>query len=188
MLLLSLPKSEPAGTCRINGKPAEYRVDSEHLEFRFQGENAWDRRRILDAFQDGDLIRYSCDDGLGSPGPFVIVRPQAIPNQNEEFYWLAINGASCAASGFPIPRSIRVRPTPEQLIGFQSRDEQLAVQRFLLTAPITEIDRFMREKMPRKIKSGEAVYIRPDNPEPPTKGATIWDCGPELQVMEADHD
>lgn len=48
MLMLTLPRSEPTGTCRINGEPAEYRVAHDHLEIRYEGQEAWDRRRILD--------------------------------------------------------------------------------------------------------------------------------------------
>lgn len=177
MLLLSLPNSETAGTCRINGRHAEYRVDSDHLEFRYEGEEVWDRRRILDAFQDGDLIRYTYDNGSESEGPYVVVRPQTAPQQNEEFYWLAINGASCAASSVPLRPTLQVHPTPEQLIGFRTRDEQLSVQQFLLSAPIDEVEKFMREEMPRKVHAGEVLCIRPANPEPPTRGDTLWELG-----------
>ncbi len=177
MLMLTLPKSEPTGTCRINGESAQYRVSQDHLEFRYEGQEAWDRRRILDAFQDGDLIRYTCDNGPESEGPYVVVRPQTAPQQDEEFYWLAINGASCAASSVPLRPTLQVHPTPEQLIGFRTRDEQLSVQQFLLSAPIDEVEKFMREEMPRKVHAGEVLYIRPANPEPPTRGTTLWDLG-----------
>jgi len=66
MLFLTLPKHEPIGTCCINGQEAEYRVHRDHLEFRYEGQEAWNRRRILDASDDGELIQYFCDDG---PGP-----------------------------------------------------------------------------------------------------------------------
>lgn len=188
MLMLSIPKAEPAGNCRINGKSAEYRVDSDHLEFRYEGEDAWDRRRILDAFHDGDVIRYSCDDGPGSTGPYLILRPQAAPAQEEKFYWLAINGASCAASGVPLPPTVRVTPTPEQLIGFRSREEHLATKKFLMTASIADVERFMREEMSRRVKNGEVAYIRPASPEPPTRGITMWLSDLEPQAGEEGHD
>ena len=70
MLFLSLPKNEPTGTCRINGQRAEYRVHQDHLEFRYEGQEAWDRRRILDASDNGELIQYFCDDGQESEGPY----------------------------------------------------------------------------------------------------------------------
>ncbi len=178
MLLLFLPKSKPTGHCRINGETAEYRVLQDHLEFRYEGLEAWDRRRILDSFLDGDLIRYTCDDGPDSEGPYIVIRPDAIPNSDEQFFWLAINGASVAASGVPMPMTVRVQPTPDQLIGIRTRDAQLAAQQFLLTAPIGEVDKFMKEEMPRKFNSGEVVYIRPENPEPPTRGQTAWELVP----------
>ena len=178
MLLIAIPKAQSAGTCRINGTPAEYRVIRDHFEFRYEGGVAWERRFILDAFPDGDLIRYSCDDGPNSTGPYAVLRPQPPAVSDEQFYWLAVNGSSCAASAVPMPPSVVVRPTPEQLIGFRSRSEQLATQRFLLTAPVDQIRMFMEEQMPAKIKNGEVVYLTPDNPEPPTAGATIWQCGP----------
>jgi hypothetical protein len=183
MLMLSIPKSEPIGNCSINGRPAEYRVDLDHLEFRYEGE-AWDRRRILDAFQDGDVIRYSCDDGPGSTGPYVILRPQLIPSPGEQFYWLAINGASCAASVVPLPLSVRAKPTPEQLVGFRTREEQLAIQKFLITAPIEKVNRYLAKELPNKIKTGEVAYLRPHNPEPPTRGATMWEA---VESAEASH-
>lgn len=175
MLFLSLPKSESAGTCRINGQAAEYRVLQDHLEFRYEGQDAWDRRRILDAFQDGDLIRYTCDDGPQSEGPYIVIPPAIASTSDDNFFWLAINGASVAASGVPMPMTVRVHPTPEQLIGFRTSEAQLATQTFLLTAPIAYVDKFMKEEMPRKLNSGEVVYIRPENPEPPTRGQTVWE-------------
>lgn len=175
MLLLSLPKSKPTGTCRINGKPAEYLVLQAHLEFRYEGEDSWDRRRILDALPDGDLIRFTCDDGPGSQEPYVVIRPQT-GTQSDNFYWLAINGASVAASSLPMPLTVTVRPIPEQLIGYRTRKAQFAAQEFLLTASISEVASFMANEMPGKIESGEVVYIRPNNPEPPTTGATLWQC------------
>lgn len=185
MLMISLPKSEPAGNCRINGRPAEYRVALDHLEFRYEGDEAWDRRRILDAFQDGDVIRYSCDDGPGSAGPYVILRPPLMPSPGEQFYWLAINGASCAASVVPLPLSVRARPTPEQLIGFRTREEQLAIQKFLITAPIGKVKKYLTKELPRKIKTGEVAYLRPHNPEPPTRGATMWEA---VEPVEGSND
>ena len=66
MLILSVPKSEPTGKCQINSEPAEYRVLSYFLEFRYEGQEFWNRRRILDYSQNGDLIQLFCDDGQSS--------------------------------------------------------------------------------------------------------------------------
>lgn len=99
----------------------------------------------------------------------------------ELYWWLAVNGASCAASHIPFPRTVKVHPTPEQLIGFRTREEHLKTQRFLLDAPIKDVDRFMKRTLPARIRRGEVVYIRPDNPEPPTHGSTIWRDSPSDQ-------
>lgn len=97
---------------------------------------------------------------------------------SSKYFWLAVNGASCAASGLlALPTTLQVRPTPEQLLGFKTREEQLATQKFLLTAPIEEIAAFM-QSLPDKIERGEILYMRPANPEPPTKGQTIWIAQP----------
>jgi hypothetical protein len=77
-----------------------------------------------------------------------------------------------------------IRPTPEQLVGFRTREEQLAIQKFLITAPIEKVNKFIAKELPRKIKSGEVAYIRPPNPEPPTRGATMWELG---ESEEASH-
>ena len=82
MLMLTVFKSEPSGTCSINDQPAEYRVLTDHLEFRYEGQEAWDRRRILDSFQVGEHISYSCDDGPESEGPYFIIRPVAAPSDD----------------------------------------------------------------------------------------------------------
>lgn len=174
MLILSIPKSEPAGSCRINGQPAEYRVGPDFLEFRYEGEEAWDRRGILEVIANGTLVQYFCDDGPASEGPYCVIQPVAARKSDEQFYWLAINGASVAASSIPLPVTVRVSPTPEQLIGFRSREEQVAAQQFFLNAPIKEVSRYMNEELLDKIKSGEVAYTKPDKPEPPTTGATLW--------------
>jgi len=93
--------------------------------------------------------------------------------RTDSWWWLAVNGASCAASSAPLPSNIIVSPTPEQLLGFRSRDDQIAAQKLLLNAPMEEVDRFMEALAP-KVKSGEVAYVRPEAPEPPTKGPTAW--------------
>ena len=180
MLFISLPKSHSEGTCRINGAPAEYRVLQNHLEIRPQGAEAWSRRRILDASQDGDEIQYACDGGTESEEPSTEVQSDR-DSKDDSYFWLAINGASVTASSMPLPMTVRVRPTPELLIGFRSEAAQIAAQRFFLTAPIKTIDKFMKHEMPRKIKAGELVCIKPNKPKPPTKGRTVWESGPSLE-------
>ena len=103
MLFLSLAKSEKEGTCRINGEPAEYRVLQHYLDIRIQGAEAWSRRRILDAYQDGDQIHYSCDDGTGTEELSNDVESD-LDSTDDSNFRLAINGASVTASGVPWPR------------------------------------------------------------------------------------
>lgn len=94
--------------------------------------------------------------------------------QGDEWWWVAVNGASCAAC-FVQARAedLEVTPVPEQLIGFRTREEQLEIQQFLLTAPMDDVRRYMAS-LPAKIKSGQVASVRPRNPEPPTHGPTSW--------------
>ena len=101
-------------------------------------------------------------------------------NKHRDFWWLAINGASCAASPCALRPSVEVIPTPEQLLGFPTRDEQIQVQTFLLTAPINDVERFLVELTPR-VLSGEVEAIRPENPQPPTEGPTQWIVQPAIE-------
>jgi hypothetical protein len=95
------------------------------------------------------------------------------------YFWIAINGASCAAS-LIAPLSIRVqcKPTPENLIGFPTRKEASDMQQFFLTGPSEEVhERLM------KLEQREDVVIKVfKNPEPPTHGPTLWADGPETPV------
>jgi hypothetical protein len=90
------------------------------------------------------------------------------------WYWLAINQASVALSVMPLSKRVNVIPTPEQLIGFPTWEEAKAVQDFLLNASIEDVAEFMTREMPNKIEKREAVYIRPEHPQPPTHGKTAW--------------
>jgi hypothetical protein len=47
--MLTIPQNERSGTCRINGEPAEFRIEAGFLSFKYAGADAWDRRRILAA-------------------------------------------------------------------------------------------------------------------------------------------
>ena len=63
-----------------------------------------------------------------------------LPNdlaEEKSYYWKAINGASCAASSVPMPMRLQVVPTPQQLVGFNTREEQLAAP----TMPLNEANR-----------------------------------------------
>jgi len=94
------------------------------------------------------------------------------------YWWLAINGPSCAASFVPLPVSVTVIPRPEQLVGFLTEDEARSAQRFLLTAPIREVGQYMK-RLTWRAKAGEVVILFLDNPESPTTGPTLWMAAPE---------
>lgn len=70
-------------------------------------------------------------------------------------------------------------------MGFKTRDEQLAAQRLLLHAPMSEVTRYMGRTFPALIRTGDVVYIRPANPQPPTEGPTFWLAGGEALSPEA---
>lgn|GEM_PF-5034765 len=92
----------------------------------------------------------------------------------DEWWWLAVNRASCAACVVQLrAEGVAASPVPEQLIGFRTREEQLEIQQFLITASIDDVSRYMAT-LPAKIKSGEVAYVRPRNPEPPKNGPTSW--------------
>ena len=100
-------------------------------------------------------------------------------SSDKQWWWLAVNGPSCAACGFPVQAErLKVRPVPEQMIGFRSREEQLVALKFLITAPIKKVKEYMAS-MPSKIDAFEVAYIRHSNPEPPTRGPTVWSIVPK---------
>jgi hypothetical protein len=101
--------------------------------------------------------------------------------EQQLYWWIAINGASAAMSPMPMPQTLRVVPTPQQLIGFENYKAAKVFQTTLLTAPIPEVK---RELMALRV-TGDAVFINPDNPAPPTKGATMWFASDDAEVSDA---
>jgi hypothetical protein len=93
--------------------------------------------------------------------------------QETEWWWLAVNGASVAASFVPFKTPPTVSPVPVFMIGFRTFEEQHKIQQFLLAAPIIDIEQFMGQ-LPSRIDAGEIAYVRLENPEPPTRGQTMW--------------
>lgn len=91
----------------------------------------------------------------------------------QNWWWIAINGASCAAAGIPNTSPPTVVPTPEQLIGFRTREEQLAAQQLILKEPIEQVREYM-QSLGSRVEAGEVRYFRPNHPEPPTRGSTQW--------------
>lgn len=99
--------------------------------------------------------------------------------KGKPLYWIAVNGASCAASAIPLREPFRVIPTPEILVGFPTAKEAKQNQRCLLEAAFAEV----REKMHSWMSRGDLKIIKPEHPDPPTTGPTIWeelDRGPIL--------
>jgi len=90
-----------------------------------------------------------------------------------QWWWIAINGASCAAAPAPSRSVPSVVPTPEQLIGYRTQHEQLEAQRLILREPMEQVNEYL-EGLPSRIQSGELRYFRPAKPEPPTHGQTHW--------------
>lgn len=91
----------------------------------------------------------------------------------QKWWWLALNGASVAAACDELTDPV-VYPTPEQLIGYPTRDSQLQYQRFLLEAPIEDVNNYMKETVPALIRDGQLAYRKPRHPQPPTHGSTAW--------------
>lgn len=98
-----------------------------------------------------------------------------LPKNKGEFWWLAINGPTVAASPWSMKlRGLEVAPVPEQLVGFRTQAEQLKIQKFMLEADIDDVMAYIRG-LPPRINSGEVAYSRPANPEPPVPGQqTAW--------------
>jgi hypothetical protein len=175
MFMIAMPKDFTVGQtadCRINGKPQRLTWRDEDTLVIEPG----DARKILTAHRSRELIHFACGDaGLdkadyGCDGPVVYEKPPA----RREYWWLAVNGASVSACSFPAQEDrVACHPTPEQLIGFPTQEEQMEAQRFLLTADIPAIRRRMQDWVPR-MRKGEMAYIRPEQPEPPTSGPTAW--------------
>jgi hypothetical protein len=91
-----------------------------------------------------------------------------------KYFWIAVNGPSVAMFDVPLsPENICAVPTPEFLFGFKAAAEAKAAQQTLLTAPASQVQSLMRSWLPR-IAAGEMALVQPENPEPPTTGATVW--------------
>ena len=87
-------------------------------------------------------------------------------------YWIAINGSSCAL--FPIPlRNPVTTPTAQQLFGFPTLKEAQKAQHICLNAPIPEAKAFFDSLRPDVI-SGRIAHLTPANPDPQTRGQTVW--------------
>ena len=90
------------------------------------------------------------------------------------YYWIAINGASCAYSPCALPMSLHVSPIPELLLGFDSLAEAQKQCAYLITASIEQVYARVAELADRANR-GEIRCIKPSNPEPQTGTPTIWE-------------
>jgi len=89
---------------------------------------------------------------------------------SKAYYWIAINGGSCAASGV-VPLALTgVSPRPGCLIGFPSEKEALDTQQYCLTAPNEDLPAMFTVLRDRE----DLIYIVCKNPEPPTREQTMW--------------
>jgi len=94
------------------------------------------------------------------------------------YWWLAINGASCAASSIPLPDYVVVRPTPERLLGYRTQAEQIDDQHRFLHHPKKTVRNYVRQLLPIRVKAGEVKQLVMEQPERPTS-ETIWTVGGE---------
>ena len=89
------------------------------------------------------------------------------------YFWVAINRDSVAASGYALPESVQVQPTPQLLFGFETRKESLEIQRRLLNEPHHKLQGLLNWLNKRE----DVVKIKPRNPQRPTRGETQWLVG-----------
>lgn len=93
--------------------------------------------------------------------------------KSQQWWWLAINEASVAASPDALTDPV-VYPTPQQLIGYPTRERQLIFQRMLVNAPIDELNKYLKETVPVLIRQGQVAYRKPTHPQAPVHGPTAW--------------
>jgi len=96
--------------------------------------------------------------------------PYKFASHLEVRYWLAINGDTVVVSPFPLPSFVKCTPTPQLLVGFETRQEAITLQQILLTAP----EDIVNKELVALLQVPYAWRFAPDNPEPPTSGATHW--------------
>jgi hypothetical protein len=101
---------------------------------------------------------------------------------NNERYWIAINGPSCALCAIPL-REPLVTPIPEELFGFPTLEEAERAQRICLMDPIKKVQRFIQKELGLRIRLGQVHYIRPKHPQPPTKETTAWTESDEAHAI-----
>jgi hypothetical protein len=104
--------------------------------------------------------------------------------RTDERYWIALNGASCALTSLPL-RNPLVTPTPQQLLGFPTLKEAKRAQRICLQSSMNEVQRFFTSLSP-DVRAGRVRVINPEQPQPPTRGPTMWtEDGGLFAVLQA---
>jgi len=89
------------------------------------------------------------------------------------YYWVAVNRDSVAASGFALPETVVVQPTPQLVFGFEARKESLEIQQRLLNEPPHRLAGILNWLN----KRDDVIKIKPRNPQRPTRGETAWLVG-----------
>jgi hypothetical protein len=126
------------------------------------------------------LRRYFSTDPVGHISVARGVTPEA-PMENlentddpESRFWLAVNGDSAAVCPHPLPvQRVQCSPRPQLLLGFRTRVQAIELQSFILSASLNEA----RKRLKALAGDPEVVSIVPNDPEPPTRGSTIWTAG-----------
>lgn len=93
-------------------------------------------------------------------------------SEKKLYYWIAINGASCALSSTPMPPppKLQVIPKPEVLIGFPTLDEAVKVQGICLGDSIPNVERCLKELNKRE----DVCRVAYNDADAPTRGQTLW--------------
>lgn len=75
MLLIALPTGLTKGTCKINGHEVGFELDEAKQEFAFRKSTTegWDRRRILESFEEGNHTQLICSSSA-SPDDGIVIR------------------------------------------------------------------------------------------------------------------
>jgi len=88
-------------------------------------------------------------------------------------YWLAVNRKSVSASPIALPLFPSVNPTPQLLIGFDTRKEQNTCQSLLLNGRSDKVERYVGTILPRLARDGKLVVKRFSHADTP-RDTTTW--------------
>lgn len=89
-------------------------------------------------------------------------------------YWVVVNGDLVMACPMPYPEFPAVSPTPEMLIGFDSRKEQMDCQCRLLRGTAETVRGIKTIELPMREREGEVVLKKFPNPQRATRGYVTW--------------